>query len=135
MEQYLEKLDKKIDYELEQNSPNISESFIQEIKSLEFNQEFRDYVRKKLKEKEFHDDFPFSYRSFPFHLITILSNLKVPPEKNYMIQDIINTFDIDNEVLVNFLIKEIYIYFFPKDFVEKELFKNEKYKKLYYLYY
>lgn len=70
-----------------------------------------------------------------FNLITILSELDVPPEKNYMIQDIINAFDIDNEVLVNFLIKELYITSFPKDFVENELFKYKKYRKLYYLYY
>ncbi len=135
MEQYLQELDEKVDYELEHNSPEYSETFIQEVKSLEFNHEFRNYIRKELQEKGFHDDFPFSYRGFPFHLITILSELDVPPEKNYMIQDIINTFDIDNEVLVNFLIKELYITSFPKDFVENELFRYEKYKKLYYLYY
>ncbi len=51
----MEELEKKIDKEVENNSPEYSEAFIQEVNLLEFNQELRDYVKEQLKKKEYKE--------------------------------------------------------------------------------
>jgi len=124
----------KIRNEFDSPRTDVKNSLKSEIKMLENNQEFRNYIRKTLKDKKFHENFPNSYRKFPFEIITFLYNIRVPPEDNFLIQDIIETFDINNKIFVEFLITELYIYFFPKNFIEKKIFSKKVYRNLYNLY-
>ena len=57
--------------------------------------------------------------------------VKMIDSNNFFIQDIIDTFDIENETLAEFLIKERYMVDFPREFLENTFFKKKKYKKLY----
>ncbi|KKN20443.1 hypothetical protein LCGC14_0935580 [marine sediment metagenome] len=103
-----------------------------EISRLEKDKEFRDYIRETLKDKNFHDNFPYSYRKFPFSIIAYLDHIGVPPEKNFLIQDIITTLRIENRVFIEYLIKELKMQYFPQDF-KKQILSDEQYRRLYNL--
>ncbi len=124
----------KIDDALFHNNTKIIDLLKPEVEKLEKNSEFRNYVRKTLKDNKFHKKFPYSYKKFPFSIITFLDHVGVPPEKNFLIQDIIDTFDISNKIFVKFLIKEYIIDYFPKKFIEEKVFFKEEYHSFYNLY-
>lgn len=112
----------------------VIDSLQAEIKSLETNLKFRNYIRETLKDVKFHENYPNSYRKFPFEIITFLSNIGVPPEENFLIQDIIDNFDINNKVFVEFLITELILDYFPEKFLEEKVFIRKEYYKLFRLY-
>ncbi len=112
----------------------VIDSLTSDIHFLEENQDFRKYIKETLKDKNFHDNYPNSYRKFPFEIITFLANRGIPPEENFLILDIIDSFDIDNQIFVKFLITELIIDYFPKKFIEEKIFSKKKYYKLYRLY-
>lgn len=117
------------------NKTKILESMKSDIFDLESNREFRQYIRETLRSKEFHENFPYSYRSFPFSIISYLEHVGVSAEQNFLIQDIIETFDERNEILISFLIKEHLIGYFPKMFIQSKILSNKKYLRLYNLTY
>lgn len=128
------KILERIGKNLETRNTEVIDSLMSDIHFLEENQDFRNHIKETLKDKKFHEKFPYSYRKFPFEIITFLENRGIPPEENFFIQDIIDNLDIDNEIFVEFLIKELYIYFFPKKFIEEKIQPRKKYYRLYRLY-
>lgn len=72
MKDLILKLIERIRHENDSTNPKVKVSLISMIKKLEFNQEFRNYITETLIDEEFHKDFPNSYRSFPFEIITLL---------------------------------------------------------------
>lgn len=131
---YITRLRDEIEDALFHNRDVIIKKLEPEINRLEKEKEFRDYIEKTLKDRNFHDNFPYSYKKFPFPIIAYLDHIGVPPERNFLIQDIITTIRIENRVFIEFLIKEFWIQYFPQDFKEKVL-SNENYRRLYNLTY
>ena len=130
---FLSELDNMISDALFHNKTKVLESMKSHIVDLEFNGEFRQYIKETLGSKEFHNNFPYSYRDFPFSIISYLEHSGVQPEENFLIQDIINTFDITNEIFIEFLIKEQWIGYFPESFIQDKIHSNKKYLELYNL--
>jgi len=117
------------------NRTKILESMKSEVINLETNREFRHYIKATLGSKEFHNNYPYSYRDFPYSIISYLEYIGVQPEDNFLIQDIVETFDDTNEIFIEFLIKEHWIGYFPESFVQDEILSNKKYLRLYNLTY
>lgn len=124
----------KIRKNFDSRKTEIIDSLKTEIKVLEKNQNFRNYIRETLQDVRFHENYPNSYRKFPFEIITFLSKIGVPPEDNFLIQDIIDTFDINNKVFVEFLITELIIDYFPLKFIKEKIYSRKDYYKLHRLY-
>ena len=117
------------------NKAKVLESMKSHIVDLESNGEFRQYIKETLKSKEFHNNFPYSYRDFPFSIISYLEHIGIPAEKFFLIQDIIETFDETNDIFTEFLIKEHWIGYFPEKFIQSKILSDKKYHRLYNLTY
>lgn len=133
MKSFLSELDDMISDALFHNKIEVLESMKSEVIGLEADDEFRRYIRKTLRSKEFHENYPYSYRDFPFSIISYLEHTGIQPEENFLIQDIITTFDDTNEIFIEFLIKEQWIGYFPESFIQDKIHSNKKYLELYNL--
>lgn len=102
------------------------------VEQLEGEEEFRDYIRETLKDKDFHDNFFYRAKNFPFPIISYLSYVGVPPGKNFLIQEIITIINMENRAFIEYLIKEYLLHYFPQNFKDKVL-SDKEYRKLYNL--
>ena len=113
---------------------DIIERLKPEVEQLEGEEEFRNYIRETLRDKDFHDNFFHRAKNFPFPIISYLSYVGVPPEKNFVVQDIITIINMENRAFIEYLIKEYLLKYFPQDFKDKVL-SDKEYRRLYNLTY
>lgn len=104
------------------------------VKQLEEEEEFRDYIRETLRDKDFHDNFFHRAKNFSFPIISYLSYVGVTPEKNFIVQDIITIINMENRAFIEYLIEEYLLKYFPQNFKNKVL-ANKEYRRLYNLTY
>jgi len=134
MIEYMHRLCKEISKARFHNDEDLIELLKPGVEQLEREEEFRDYIREILRDKDFHDNFFHRAKKFPFPIIGYLSDVGVPPEENFVIQDIITVITMENRVFIEHLIKEYLIQYFPQDFIDKVL-SDKEYRNLYNLVY
>ena len=134
MLEYIHRLCDEIDNALFHNRGDIIKRLEPEVERLRNEKEFRDYVRETLRDKSFNDNYPYSYRSFPFSIVSYLGHIGVSPEENFLVQDIVAIIRIENKAFIEYLIKELLFKHFPQDFIDKAL-SNKDYRRLYNLTY
>ena len=124
----------EIDNALFKNDDDAIKKLEPEVRRLETEKEFRDYVKKTLKDKRFHENFGYSFRDFPFSIIHFLDCIGIPPEESFIVQDIISFINIEHKAFIEYLIKEYLIQYFPQEFEDKIL-SDKNYLRLYNLTY
>lgn len=134
MLEYMHRLCDEIDIALFHNREAIIKRLEPEVERLKNEKEFRDYIGETLRDKSFHDNFFYNSKNFPFSIIVYLGHIGVPPEENFLVQDIVAIINMENKVFIEYLIKEFLLQYFPQDFKDKVL-SNKDYRRLYNLTY
>ncbi len=132
MLEFIHRLCEQIRDALLYNVDVIIENLKLEIERLEKEEEFREYVRGILMDKNFHDNFFYNSKNFPFPIISFLGHIGVTPEENFIVQDIVDIMTIEDKIFIEYLIKEFLLQYFPQDFKDKIL-SNKDYRRLYNL--
>ena len=132
MLEYIHRLCDQIRDALLYNVDVIIENLKLEIERLEKEEEFRDYVQGILRDKNFHDNFFYNSKNFPFPIISYLGHIGVPREENFIVQDIVKIITIEDRLFIEYIIKEFLLQDFPQDFKDKILSNND-YRRLYNL--
>ena len=132
MLEYIKRLDDEIFKAVFYNRDVLIKRLKPEVERLEKEKEFRDYIRETLLDKSFNDNSPHSYKDFPFSIMIYLDHIGVPPEENFLVQDIISIVNMENRILIKYLIKELFLQYFPQDFKDKVL-SDKDYRILYNL--
>lgn len=91
------------------------------VEWFEENSNFREYISNILYDDSFNDNFPNSYRKFPFRLITILYEMGFSEEENFLVVELTEFLSDSNKILADFLVSELYIDYFPKRIKERLL--------------
>ena len=74
------------------------------------NHELREHISHSM---HFKFDDPNSYRKFPFELLRIFYDMGF--SDNFLVDEIVNIIGLDNKDFVDYLKKELYLDFFPKN--------------------
>ena len=131
---YMRRLCKEISKARFYNDEDLIELLKPGVEQLKKEEEFRRYLRETLRDKDFHDNFFYRAKDFPFTIIGYLCHIGVPSEENFVIQDIITVITMENRVFIEHLIKEYLIQYFPQYFIDKVL-SDKEYRNLYNLVY
>ncbi|MFX1237114.1 MAG: hypothetical protein ACFFAS_13600 [Promethearchaeota archaeon] len=107
---------------------NLEKEFkIKIYKWLESNNELREFIKNSLNNKDFHKNNPNSYKKYPFYLISLGLQIGIHGKDNFFINDIIENVNHDNLIFFEYLVKELFIFDFPEEFIENIIFSKENY--------